>query len=367
MLTVNPLPDSPTIIVLPDQFMDEDGLLSLSFRVDDWDEPPNLLAVTAVSLNTALVANTNLSILGDFGHSLTIRPSPNRFGTGVITLTVMDTTGLSATNTFLLTVAPVNDPPMISAIPGQVIGINTSTAPLPFIVTDVDDPVTNLLMTAQSSRPSLVNVTGIAFGGSGSNRTATVTPVAGQFGYAGITLTITDGAGAFATSTFDVIVNQSSGPPVIAIQPQSQTVQSGSDVMLRVVATGPGTLLYQWRLNGTDLPGKTNATLVLPDARPIDSGDYSAFVNNAEGSVLSDAARLRVVVLPGLTISRAGATATISFTTTVGQSYTLEYKNSLLDSSWTQIGSTAAGTGDSITISEAIAEGTTRFYRVRTE
>jgi len=320
-----------------------------------------------VSLNTALVANTNLSIIGDFGRTLLIRPSPNRFGTGVIALTVIDTTGLSATNTFLLTVAPVNDPPVISAIPSQVIGVNTSTAPLPFIVTDIDDPVTNLLMTAQSSRPSLVDVAGIAFSGSGSNRTVTVTPAADQFGCAPITLTVTDGSGATATSSFEVIVNQTSGPPVIAIQPQGQTVLSGSEVMLRVVATGPGTLLYQWRLTGTDLPGETNATLVLPDAQPIDNGDYSAFVSNAEGSVLSDTARLRVVVLPGLTISRAGATATISFTTTVGQSYTLEYKNSLLDPSWTQIGSTVSGTGDVITVTEPIFDNSTRFYRVRCE
>ena len=191
--------------------------------------------------------------------------------------------------------------------------------------------------------------------------------VTDQFGCAPITLTVTDGSGATATSSFEVIVNQTSGPPVIAIQPQSQTVLSGSEVMLRAVATGPGTLLYQWRLNGTDLPGKTNAALVLPNAQPIDNGDYSAFVSNAEGSVLSDTACLRVVVLPGLTISRAGATATISFPTTVGQSYALEYKNSLLDSSWTQIGSAVTGTGEAMTVTEPILDNSTRFYRVRCE
>lgn len=367
MLTVNPLPDPPVISLLPDQFMDEDGLLSVSFGVQDWDEPANLLTVTAVSLNTALVANTNLSIMGEFGRNLIIRPSPNRFGTGVITLTVVDTTGLSATNTFVLRVAPVNDPPVISAIPDQVINVNASTAPLPFIVSDVDDPATNLVMTAHSAQPSLVAVTGVAFSGVGGNRTLTVTPVADQFGCAPITLTVTDGSGATAISSFEVLVNQTSGPPVIAIQPQAQTVLSGSEVMLRVVATGPGTLIYQWRRSGTDLPGKTNATLVLSNAQPGDNGDYSVLVSNAEGSVLSDTARLQVVVLPRLTITRAGATATISFITTVGQSYILEYKNSLLDSSWTQIGSTVSGTGDPMAVSEPIPEGASRFYRVRTE
>jgi uncharacterized repeat protein (TIGR01451 family) len=367
ILTVRPVPDAPTISGLPDQFMDEDGILLVPFSVSDWDEPASLLTVTPMSSNAVLVANTNLSVTGNAGRCLSIRPSPDQFGTTVITLTVVDTAGLSATNTFVLTVAPVNDPPVISAIPDQVINVNTSTAPLPFVVRDPDDPVTNLVMTAHSSQPSLVTVAGIAFSGVESNRTVTITPVADQFGCAPITLTVSDGNGAIATASFEVVVNQTSGPPVIAIQPENQSVLSGSEARLRVVATGPGTLIYQWRRDGTDLPGETAATLVIPNAQPADSGDYSVFISNLEGSVLSDIARVQVTVLPTLTITRTGATATISFTTTIGQSYTLEYKDSLLDSSWTQIGSTVSGTGNPIAISEAIIENATRFYRVRTE
>lgn len=83
-------------------------------------------------------------------------------------------------------------------------------------------------------------------------------------------------------------------PPVIAIQPVSQTVSAGSTVTLQVVASGAD-LSYQWKFNGADLAGATRSNLHLVQIQAAQAGDYTVVVRNAGGSVTSDPARLQVV------------------------------------------------------------------------
>src|SRR6185369_2464093 len=44
-------------------------------------------------------------------------------------------------------------------------------------------------------------------------------------------------------------------PPSIVTQPIGAAVPAGQDAMFFVVASGSSTLSYQWRFNGTDIPG----------------------------------------------------------------------------------------------------------------
>ncbi|MBM3879710.1 MAG: immunoglobulin domain-containing protein [Verrucomicrobia bacterium] len=53
-------------------------------------------------------------------------------------------------------------------------------------------------------------------------------------------------------------------PPSITSLPLSQTNLMGSTVVFVVEATGTEPLRYQWRRNGANLAGATNATLTLP-------------------------------------------------------------------------------------------------------
>ena len=70
---------------------------------------------------------------------------------------------------------------------------------------DADDATgASLTLAAASSNPALAT---IALGGSGTNRTITVTPVAGQTGQTTITLTVDDGKGATAQDTFVLTVS----------------------------------------------------------------------------------------------------------------------------------------------------------------
>src|SRR5205814_2212419 len=52
-------------------------------------------------------------------------------------------------------------------------------------------------------------------------------------------------------------------PPSILVQPQSQTVFAGSDVLLSVTVTSSPPSTYQWKLNGKNLADATASTLAL--------------------------------------------------------------------------------------------------------
>src|SRR5205823_7390540 len=82
----------------------------------------------------------------------------------------------------------------ISNIPDQTINQDTSTGPISFVVGDVDTPASSLILSASSSNPALVPPENIIFGGSGANRTVTITPATNQFGTATITVTVSDGS-----------------------------------------------------------------------------------------------------------------------------------------------------------------------------
>lgn len=80
--------------------------------------------------------------------------------------------------------------------------------------------------------------------------------------------------------------------------PTNQTVMVGEPVTFSVLASGTQPLFYQWRFNGVNLPGETNATLFIPSAQPTDSGRYTVVVQNDLGAVTSDPATLFVQTPP---------------------------------------------------------------------
>jgi len=83
-------------------------------------------------------------------------------------------------------------------------------------------------------------------------------------------------------------------PLAITTQPADRSVAPGSFVSFSVVATGNPPLLYQWKLNGASIPGRTTATLSLTNVQPAASGLYSVVVYNGVESLESRAAVLTV-------------------------------------------------------------------------
>jgi N-acetylmuramoyl-L-alanine amidase len=109
------------------------------------------------------------------------------------------------------------------------------------------------------------------------------------------------------------------GVPAITSQPPGKRVVMGSELSLRVTATGAAPLAYQWRLNGVALAGATGATLVIPAAKVTDAGDYTVVITNALGAATSVAAE--VAVDPAAWLSSVSLRTTLA----VGQTVTMGF------------------------------------------
>lgn len=95
----------------------------------------------------------------------------------------------------------------------------------------------------------------------------------------------------------NVTITSIATPPEISTQPQNQTVKVGGMATFSVSVGEPWSVYYQWRLNGNDIAGATNSSLMLTNVLPSQAGDYSVHVANLAGAVISSNAALKVLVL----------------------------------------------------------------------
>ena len=209
--TVNLFPDCgstdtpPTISNIADQSTTlNQPTAALSFIIGDAQVAAANLQLRGGSSNPALVPTNNI-VFGGSGASrtVTVTPTGNLNGTSTITVTVNDGPN-NTTDTFLLTVTGSNTPPTISSLTNQAVAEGTPVINA-FTVSDANSLPGNLSLNGDTSNPTLVPANNIGFGGSGSNRTVTVLPAAGQTGTATITVAVSDGS-LSASNSFTVTV-----------------------------------------------------------------------------------------------------------------------------------------------------------------
>jgi len=90
--------------------------------------------------------------------------------------------------------------------------------------------------------------------------------------------------------------------PIIVSQPTNQTITAYSPASFTVLADGPGTLQYQWTLNGTNVAGATNSTLALTHVLPAQAGNYTVIVGTEPNVTVSSYALLTVNLPPAPTL-----------------------------------------------------------------
>jgi len=110
-------------------------------------------------------------------------------------------------------------------------------------------------------------------------------------------------------ATYSVVVSNAAGTatsrgakltvsgtaPSITTQPQDQTIAAGKTATFTVVATGSAPLSYQWRRNGTAIPGATSTSYTTPSQSTSDNGaTFSVVISNSSGSLTSRNALLTV-------------------------------------------------------------------------
>jgi hypothetical protein len=82
------------------------------------------------------------------------------------------------------------------------------------------------------------------------------------------------------------------GLPVFSLQPTNESVLPGGAANLAISAMGADG--YQWRFDGTDIPGATNETLQISDVQITNTGYYVAIARNSTGWVPSQMAYLSI-------------------------------------------------------------------------
>lgn len=87
-------------------------------------------------------------------------------------------------------------------------------------------------------------------------------------------------------------------PFIIVIQPQSQTVASGTNVSFSVsVAGGTPAYTYQWYFNNVAIGGATSATYSITPATGANTGNYKVVITDATGQVLTSTNALLTVTI----------------------------------------------------------------------
>ncbi len=107
------------------------------------------------------------------------------------------------------------------------------------------------------------------------------------------------GVVAIAAGYYHTAVLVAPTAPTITTQPLGQTVVAGTTATLTVAASGYPALSLQWRKNGVNIAGATNATLTLTRITSADAGIYTVTITNSSGSITSTASLLTVVVSGG--------------------------------------------------------------------
>lgn len=116
---------------------------------------------------------------------------------------------------------------------------------------------------------------------------------------------------AGAAAAFHSLALVNDGSPVILHPPVGLTAYTGRDVTLQASAAGAQPLSYQWLLNGTNVPGATNATLLIPNIQFANAGNYQLFVSNSINTAISLPAPVNVIsnnTLTFLTQTTTGVT-----------------------------------------------------------
>lgn len=227
-LTVTATNDSPTLSPIgPVATTEDTPIAPINFTVGDVETAAGTLSVSAVSSNPSLIAPAGIALGGSGANrTLTLTPQPDAHGSASITVTVTDGGGAMVSESFAVTVAPVNDPPSLDSIADLI--VNQGTAPAAIALTGIGSGNSaesqSVSVTAAAGDTNLLAVLSVAYAGSGSTGTLTLQPVPGATGAVQVIVTVDDGqtANNLASRAFTVTINAA---PVISYVPDQATLE----------------------------------------------------------------------------------------------------------------------------------------------
>ena len=162
--------------------------------------------------------------------------------------------------------------------------------------------------------------------------------------------------------TANFIIPIPTNPPAFTQQPLPRTLSAGSDTTLSFQIKGDSPFSYQWRLNGSPLPGATDSTLALKHVTASQAGRYDVVVIGAAGTNTSAAAS---VALFGLEFvpSEAGVLPLLILDCAPGTRYRLESSGEMPSTNWNLLAPVTLEDTQLYYFDESAAGLGHRFYR----
>ena len=248
LFTVGSVNDAPTIEQISNMIMNEDDLLEFSVEISDVDEG-DMLSLSIISDTSSVFVNVDSE-----NHIVTARPDTNWHGSAQIHVIVSDAQ-LTDTSSFILTVLPINDAPIISTIASGVIP-EDSIYIANFNVTDVDTGTTFTFEAYSDTNSVSLFIDPIGFN-------ITARPDTNWHGSAVITV-ITSDQFLSDTSKFVLEVYNTGDIPfavidfdtLISIQKQSMVINAGSSYDI-----DNDSLVYVWLVESKTDPSSSLGTL----------------------------------------------------------------------------------------------------------
>jgi large repetitive protein len=109
------------------------------------------------------------------------------------------------------------------------------------------------------------------------------------------TVVASNAGGSTTSMVAKIVIAAAVTGPSFTSQPTTQTVYVGQPATFAATATSTaGTVTYQWRKNGVDMPGQTSASIAWAAAQTSDAGTYTVVATDANGATLSTPAYLYV-------------------------------------------------------------------------
>ncbi len=247
---------------------------------------PNPAAFSVVATGDAPLSyrwrRNGVDIPGATNASYTLTPTAVSDSGAAFDVVVTNGAGSATSAAATLTVNPAPVPPSISGNPGSLIVTAPDSAGFSVVATG-DAPLSYQWRRNGSNVPGATNASYM------------LTPTAVSDSGAAFDVVVTNGAGSATSTAATLTVNPAPVPPSITTEPGSLTVTAPTLAAFSVIATGDAPLTYQWRRNGTDIPGATSATYVLDPTAGSDTGaTFDVVVTNAAGTATSALATLTV-------------------------------------------------------------------------
>jgi hypothetical protein len=342
---------------------DEDTPVMINVLTNDMDPDGDLLSVIAVAATThgTVMINTN--------GTVTYQPATNFNGLGGLTYTISDGYGGAATGAVSVTIWPVNDPPVLTAIGDRVIN-EGELLTFSNSATDLEAPPEMLTFGLSNAPPGAsINPT---------NGVLTWTPSEAQGpGTNVVTVVVTDNGSPNLSSAkaFTVVVNEVNLPPVLAMI-ADRTISPGDMLIITNSATDPDIPANALTFSlDPDVPegasiNATNGMLIWTpiDAQGNTTNTITVRVTDDGVPPLSDTRSFSVRVTPlrpriqSLNVS--SNQVTVIWTALPGVTYRLQYTTNLVENKWDDLLPDVVAISSTATNSEFLGAEEQRYYRV---